>query len=259
MSNKFIKVACASILSTAFLAACGGGGSGSSTSTPAPQIAATSAEGLWKGTTNNGRNVSGLVLDDGTFWVLYTSQTNSSIIAGAVQGSGTSNNGSFSSSNALDFNLEGNGILATTVSASYTQKQSFNGTVTYPTLNNQTVTFTTTYSTDYDQTPSLATIASTYTGSSAVKAGSESGTVTISSSGAVTSVGSGGCTSTGTVTPRAKGNVYNVSVTFGAAPCSNANSTATGIGYFDAATKRLYALGLNSARSDGFIFVGTKP
>lgn len=247
---KNIKLIAVSVISIAILAACGGGGSSNST-------AATSAEGLWNGTTSNGRTVSGLVLDDGVFWVLYTSQTNSNIIAGAVQGSGTSNNGSFASSNALDFNLEGLGIIPANLSASYTQKQNFNGTVTYPTLN-QTVTFTSKYSADYDQTPSLATIAGTYAGTAAVKDGSESGTVTISSSGVVNFVGSSSCTSTGTVTPRAKGNVYNLSVTFGGAPCSNANSTVTGIGYFDAATKRLYGLGLNSARSNGFIFVGTK-
>lgn len=240
----------------AALTACGGGSSSGTPATTTP--AATSAEGLWKGTTSNGRAVTGLVLDDGVFWVLYSTQSNNNLIAGAVQGSGTSNNGSFASSNAIDFNLEGNGILATTLSASYTQKQSFNGTFTYPTLSHQTVTFTSAYSADYEITPTLATIVGTYTGYSAVKDGIDTGTVAISASGAISAVGVSGCASTGTVTPRAKGNVYNVSLTYGAAPCATPRGTVTGIGYFDAAAKRIYALAMNGARSNGIIFVGAK-
>lgn len=244
----------------AALTACGGGG-GDSSSTPAPQVAAATAgaEGLWKGTTSNGRTISGIVLDDGTYWVLYSHRTNSNFIGGAIQGTGTSTNGSFTSTNPLDFNLEGGGIITASLTATYTQKQVFNGSIAYPAVPNSTVTFTSTYSNDYDSTPSLATIVGTYSGSAAVAGGVESATVTVNASGAVSSVGASGCTATGIVAPRVKGNVYNLSVTFGGAPCSNANSTVTGIGYFDATSKRIYALGLNSARSNGFVFVGTKP
>lgn len=224
---------------------------------PAPAPAST-AEGLWIGSTSTARTVTGIVLDNGTYWVLYSSPNNSAVIAGAVQGSGTSFNGNFSSSDGKDFNLEGLGISNVTVSASYVAKQSFNGSVTYPS-SSQNVTFASAYNAAYDQTPSLSAIAGTYAGSAAVVAGSESATVTITSGGAISGSGTSGCQFTGTTAPRAKGNVYDLVVTFGGGVCSNGTSTVTGIGYFDASVKRLYGTALNSARSNGFIFVGTKP
>ncbi|MDO8653599.1 MAG: hypothetical protein Q7R66_15555 [Undibacterium sp.] len=247
---KNIKLIVVSSMALAILAACGGGDP-----VPAPthEVVTTSAEGLWKGTTDNGRNVIGLVLDDESFWLLYSSPTNSNIIAGAIQGSSFSNNGSFASLNAIDFNLEGKGLLASILSVSYTQKQSFNGTAHYSAINNPTLAFTTNYSADYDQAPSLAAIAGTYLGAFSDKSGSESGTLTISSGGAVKLSALSGCTSVGTVSPRAKGNAYNLSLKFDGVPCSNMNSTVTGIGYFDSSTKRFYGLGLNSAHTDGFI------
>lgn len=254
------------------LGACGGGGSsnsgsgtpvggGSSAPAPAPAPApppSPTAEGLYLGTTSNARTVTGVVLDTGTYWVIYSVPNNPSVIAGAIQGTGTSQFGSFSSTNAKDFNLEGQGINNATVSASYFAKQSFNGMVTY-TNSNQVIAFTTSYSSAYEIVPSLATIAGTYTGTAAVLAGVEAATVTINASGALSGRGVSGCQYTGTVTTHAKGNIYDVSVTFGGGVCSNGTSTVTGIGYFDAATKRLYGTALNSDRSNGFIFVGTKP
>jgi hypothetical protein len=61
--------------------------------------------------------VNGLVLDDGSFWLLYSVVSAPPTIVGAAQGKGSLNNGSFTSSNALNFNLEGLGILPATVSA----------------------------------------------------------------------------------------------------------------------------------------------
>ena len=165
-------------MALAILAACGGGDP-----VPAPthEVVTTSAEGLWKGTTDNGRNVIGLVLDDESFWLLYSSPTNSNIIAGAIQGSSFSNNGSFASLDAIDFNLEGKGLLAAILSVSYTHKQSFIGTAHYlEKINNPTLAFTTNYSADYDHAPSLAAIAGTYLGAFSDKSGSGSGTLTIS-------------------------------------------------------------------------------
>jgi hypothetical protein len=53
--------------------------------------------------------------------------------------------------------------------------------------------------------------------------------VTISTAGAISGT-SAGCLFTGTATPRASGkNIFNVSITFGAAPCALAGQTATGI------------------------------
>ena len=136
------------------LAACGGGGGGNAVPAPAAGPV-SSAEGLWIGSTSTSRTVTGFVLDNGTYWILYSVPHVSALIGGFVQGTGSSLNGSFSSSDGIDFNVEGNGINTTTVSASYFSKQSFNGSVTYPTLN-QTFTFSSSYNSDYDQPPSVS-------------------------------------------------------------------------------------------------------
>src|SRR5450759_4944261 len=146
------------------LAACGGSG-GNGGAAPAPPV--PSAEGLWIGSTSTSRSVTGIVLNDGTYWVLYSLPHVSALIAGVVQGTGASLNGSFSSSDGIDFNLEGQGINNATLSASYMAKKSLNGSVTYPNLN-QAFTFTSSYNSDYDQTPSVSVIAGTYVGPASV-------------------------------------------------------------------------------------------
>lgn len=237
------------------LAACGGDDGGTTTTTQS----AETAEGLWVGTTDSNRAISGLVLDDGTYYVLYSAIGNPSLIAGVVQGHGTSNNGNFTSTDARDFNLEGLGVLDATVSASYMVRQSFNGNVMY--TSGGTTAFTSAYDSQYDLTPSLATLAGTYTGTVALSQGYEAATVTVGSNGAVSGVGTSGCTLTGNASPRASGNVYNLTITFGGAPCYFAGQTFTGIAYYDSDVndKRLYAAAPNAARTDGVLFVGVKP
>jgi hypothetical protein len=112
------------LLSVVVVTGCGGGGSNGDDS-------GTSAEGLWNGTTSNGRAMSGLVLDDGTYWVLYSLMGNSAVIAGGVQGTGSSRNGTFTSSNGRDFNLEGLGVNDVDVSANYVMEESLSGSVRY--------------------------------------------------------------------------------------------------------------------------------
>lgn len=252
MKNILLALAFSSV--SILVGGCGGGGGGSGSSTPAP---VTTAEGMWTGTTSTNRTVNGFVLDDGTYWVLYSATNDSNIIAGGVQGSSTSTNGNFTSSNARDFNQEGLGILPATISGSYFAKQSLNGLIDYPTLN-QNVTFTSTYNSSYDTTPSLANLAGTYSGSGTVNGGTETATLTITAGGSITGSGVSGCQFSGTATPRSKGNVYNISITFGGGVCSNGTNTVTGIGYIDSTLTRVWGAALNVARDNGFIFYGTK-
>lgn len=243
------------------LAACGGsGGNGD----PAPAPAAPGAEGLWTGSTNTSRSVTAIVLDNGTYWMLYSLPRASSLIAGVVQGTGIPVNGAFTSSDGIDFNLEGQGINNATLAASYAARQSFDGSVSYPNLN-PGFTFSSTYNTDYDQTPSVSAIAGTYTGIASVAGGDEPATIVVNSlgliagSGIVVRTGTAGCQFAGTVAPRAKGNVYDLSVVVsGVGACASGPGTVKGIGYFDASAKRFYVAALDKSRSDGLIFVGIK-
>lgn len=237
---------------TNVLAACSSGGTDSS-SAPTPLPPATSAEGLWNGTTSTGRTIGGLVLDDGSSWFLYSVVGNPTVAAGLVQGNGTSNLGSFTSSNAIDFNLEGLGTLSATITGTYVEKNSLNGTITY--LSGGSSSFTSRYSADYELSPDRSLVAGTY---SALTADNQTVTVTLSSAGTLSGSSTDGCTFTGSFSPRAKGNAFDVSVTFGGGICSNGTNTLNGVAFYDAAVQRLYSAGLNSTRTDGFLFIATK-
>jgi hypothetical protein len=251
MQDRLISFLCIILLAFS-ISACGGGGG--DTSTPPPS--ATSAEGLWNGTTDTGRSIAGLVLGDDTYWFLYSLAGNPNVIAGLVQGSASSQAGSFTSSNTRDFNLEGNGILDATVAGSFVMQQSLSGTVSYV-LGGQT-TINSTYDADYDLTPNVNLLVGTYTGSTATAGGSETVTVTLSTN-SMSGSSASGCIFTGSFAPRSSGNVYDVSVTFAGGVCSNGTNTVNGVAFFDAGTNKLYCAALNTTRTNGFIFVGTKP
>lgn len=244
-------------VSTVFLTACGGGDESTVTPTT-PTTTTASPTGIWTGTTSTNRALTGVVLGDGTYYVLYSRVGVPSSIAGVVQGNGTTSGNTFSSSNTKDFNIEGAGVLSATLSADVATKQTFNGTVTYSTSKEQ-VSFTSSYDPASVTAASLGTVQGTYSGSVVTSAGVEAATVTVSSTGSLNGTGASGCVVSGSVTPRADVNAYNITVSFGAAPCLFASQTFSGVAAFNATDNRLYAAAPNATRTDGILFVGTKP
>jgi len=238
---------------------------------PRLPLAATSADGLWTGTSDDGRTIAGAVLDDGTYWFLYSAVGNPSVVAGAFQGNGEGQYGTFTSSNGRDFYLERAGQFDATVTARYVMRQSFNGILTYSTVFG-TSSFTSTFSPEYDRTPNLTPVAGTYTGSITSLLSSHSFTVTVSDSGAfalldeVGPAGSGGttagiitgCGATGTLSPRAQGNVYDITFTHTGNRGFCHAEPYTGVAVFDVTANRLYILALDSNRRKVFPFMGTK-
>lgn len=239
-----------------FLSACSGGGDSSSpppSSTP-PVASATSPEGLWNGTTSTGRSFGGLILDDGSYWFLYSVIGSPNVVAGVVQGNETSQNGSFTSSDAKDFNLEGLGVLNATLVGTYVMKQTLNGTIAYQI--GQQATFTGVYDANYELTPDMNAVAGTYSGMTPTN---ETVTVTLTAAGEISGSSSSGCSFLGSFVPRANGNVFNVVVTFGGGVCANGTNTVKGVAHFDAATNILRSAALDSSRTNGFLFIGSKP
>jgi hypothetical protein len=225
---------------------------------PAVSSGGGAATGLWSGSTNTNRTVTGVVLGDGTYYVLYSVPGVPSTIAGIVQGTGSVSGSTFASTNAKDFNFETPGVFSASVSATVISKQSLNGSITPS--GSGAISFATVYDSDWEQTPTLSGLAGTYTGTVASSAGTESATVTVSASGAVNGTGASGCTVTGTATPRTDGNAFNITLNWGGAPCLFAGQTFQGHAYYDAVPdKRLFAAAPNAARTDGVLFTGTKP
>ncbi|RYF55297.1 MAG: hypothetical protein EOO27_21465 [Comamonadaceae bacterium] len=243
---------------TLLMTACGGGGGGGDTEVPAPAPVVKKADGLWTGTTGTGRSMNALVLDDGNYWVIYSAANNSAVVAGAVHGTFTGDNGSFKSSDGKDFNFEGLGVLPlSSVAGTYDPKKTFNGQLNYTTAAGS-VPFNATYNVAYDKAATQSAISGSYTGVTATNAGTERVTFTVSSTGTLSGTGASGCSFTGSVTPKTGVGAYKVTVTYRGGVCVAGTSTQTGAAYFDTPTSRLFAAGLNTSRSDGFLFVGDK-
>jgi len=233
-------------------AACGGGYSESDVSSLSHPMA-TSAEGRWTGTTSTGRTVAGLVLEDGSYWLFYSAQSNPNILAGLVQCTGTSHAGSFGSSNTRDFNLEGAGIRAATMHGSYVPNKIFDETISYVT--GEIDSFSSTYDADSESAPNLTQVVGTYAG---LRSDNHQVTVTVDAAGTLSGHSTDRCTFTGTLSPRPKGNVFQIPMTFRDDACRQGTETVTGVAFYDTARHRLYSAALNHARTTSFLFLGRK-
>ena len=229
------------------LAACGGGGGGASP----PVATGGTAQGLWQGTTNTGYNVALAVLDDSTTWgFYYYAQT----IYGAFNGQASGNGSAFS----------GTGSFYNFASQSATT-DSFNGTVTPHTTLSATDTrgdvVTATYSSLNSSTPTLASLAGSYTGNATTKtSGNQRTTLALDASGHLSGTNAG-CTVSGTVSPRTGvTGVFNLSVGFSGTCLLGSGTTASGIAVVDTTQSPpvVYAMGLNPGKTDGFMFAGSQ-
>jgi hypothetical protein len=230
-----------------------GGGYGDRDVPSLPQPRTPSAEGRWTGATATGRTLSGLVLEDGSYWLFYTSRDHPNILAGLVQGTGTSHSGSFGSSNTRDFNLEGAGIRAATMRGGYVPNKSFHATIAY--FTGDTESLTSAYDADSEAATNLNLVAGNYTG---LRADNHTVTVTVDSAGTLSGSSTDGCTFAGTLSPRAKGNVFQTSMTLEGGACRDGTETLKGMAFYDAATHWLYSAALNNARTSSYLFLGTK-
>lgn len=222
---------------------------------PIPLPTAGSAEGLWSGATTTNRTLTSAVLEDGTYYIFYSAVANPNQIGGVIQGTGTSNNGTFSSANTKDFSV-GGPVVDATMAADYGVRQFLNGSVTY--AGGGTLAFTGTYNASYDTAPIPASLAGVYQVQAGRAGGAQPATVTVSADGTYVGIEQDGCQFTGRATQRTRGNIFDHRITFGGAPCFFAGSTLHGAWYFDMATRRLYAAAPTSARTDAATLFGTK-
>ena len=254
---------------TLALGGCAGEGDSNPAPTPSPTppaAAADSPEGLWPGSTDTHRTIISAVLDDNSYYVLYSAPAPSTVIAGFVYGTGISNNGTFKSTNAKDFNLEGLGVLDATIDGNYAPRDFLKGTVNYSGV--MVPNFTTKFDPAYDTTPSLASLAGIYTGPLGSALGNPGGplpsvTVTVTTTGTFAGVDASGCHFSGTITARVRGNIFNGSIIFtDPPPCLFSGIPLNGIVYLDVAAPpngRLYiAAPISSPPTDGVIFSGTR-
>lgn len=235
---------------TAVLTACGGGGDSAPIAAPTP-VPAVTAEGFWEGSASTGATVALAVLENGETWGVYTTAGS---IVGALYGN-TSSSGTTLSGSGKDFNIPSRTVASGTFAGTFAAKSSINVT------SSSGSTFSGAYKTAYDQPTTLTALAGTFSGTG-VSGGSpvQSISVTVSSSGAITVPSSLGCSATGTAAMRPSGkNILDVTVTFKGSTCALGDGVSTtGIAYYDATSRRMLVMAMNSAKSDGFIYVGQK-
>jgi hypothetical protein len=217
----------------------------------------SSAAGLWSGKTTTNRNVFGIVPADGQAWVMYTDTAGNNSLSGAVQGTVSWSGSSWVLTNARDFSLEARSYFTTSGSGQFLTRSYFNGALSYPTLG-QLTTFSSSYNAAYDLTPSISAIAGTYAGQAASFATVENASFTIAANGAASGRSVGGCSFAANVSPYQGANLYRITLTFQGGVCLAGNATFSGVVYYDAPSRNLYGLILDSARTTPFFFIGAR-
>lgn len=242
-ARRVLAIACAMVV-----ASCGGGGD------PAEfDPVLDRAEGIWMGTSSTGFNVAVAILEDGATWGVYMTGDTGPIV-GAIHAETLSSDGRLGG-HGREFNIPSRSVTGFTYLGIYVPRTSIQVETS------TSVQLSGTYRPAYLERASLAEIAGTYKGSAVTGTSPvQSITATIAADGAVTVAPSLGCSASGAVQPRAsRRNVFDVSITFAGTSCALGNgATAIGIAYYDRETRRAIVMGLNAAKSDGFIAVGLK-
>jgi hypothetical protein len=240
-----IRSALALVVAAA-LTACGGGG----------DIIQGSGAGIYKGSADGGRAVTAVVLDDGNYFMVYSTTADAGVAGGGVQGTGSLAGSAFTSTSARNYNLEGTGTQAATFAGTLLLGRSLTGTVTSATSG--TLGVTTEYSGDTSDRASLSALAGAYPGQVTFALGVRPAVFDVTATGEVTTV-INGCTITGTVAPRTDINAYDLTIAFAGPPCViPSNLPFTGVAYLDTATGQLTSFVRNAAAGQGIFFRGSK-
>ncbi|MGB6054206.1 MAG: hypothetical protein WBG17_03100 [Burkholderiaceae bacterium] len=258
--HSSLKALALALLASLALAACGGGGSGTQTAgdsgDPPPSVAEPVAtiDGFYEGRTSLDQSVTGVILSDNSFFLLYSQPNDPATLTGAVFGSGDARNGSFSST-AQDIRLDGS-VQAASLSASYEPKKSFDGTLSY--ADNSSATFTASYNPAYETTPTLAALAGVYHGTIATPGRHEDLTLTVDSEGNMSGPLLCGCNVSALAAPLETGNAYRVKIEFTGGDHPLSNQVFAGIAYLDAARGRLVLIGRLQADQAPAIYAGKR-
>ena len=224
-----------------------------------PPPPGSAAKGLWTGTTSANETALVIVLDDGTFYLLY-SYAGRATDAAVVQGTASTPGGQFTSADARTYpiataNETGGYETPAMVSGTYSAQGTLQLDVADP---RGMRTLAAAYVAGSDQPLSLASVAGAYTGFSGHADGRLSVTFTLTAAGTLTGVNAA-CGFSGTVTPRAALAVLDWTVRATSGSCIFAAGPISGVLYFDAAARQVHGFAPFQGRGDLFYLIGTKP
>lgn len=236
----------------------GSGPIGVAMCSPQSSIVGT-AEGMWAGATLAGSLVLTYVLDDGTYYMMY-SIPGTYYVGGMIEGHGTSTGGRFVTTDARDFSVSGLGVRDASFGADYVPESSIDGDLTFSrssTPSSPSTRYIAAYDDTFEHPANLAAAAGTYLGQAGVASGIGPAILTATSNGAV-SGSAFDCTFDGTVTPRDGVDILDFAITFSGGGCPFETSTFVGFARYDAGASEFLAFAVNASRTDSILFVGTR-
>ena len=264
-SHARLKALALALLASLALAACGGGGGSSGqtagdSSQPTPPVVppvvqpTATVDGFYDGSDSRGQSITGVILSDHSFFLLYSQPDDPATLAGAVFGNGDARNGSFSA-NAQDIRLDGS-VQAVGLSASYQPKQTFDGMLSY--ADNSSASFSTRYNPAYESTPTLAALAGVYHGTIATPGEHEDLTLTVDADGNMSGPLLCGCNVSAVAAPLDTGNAYRVRIEFTGGDHPLSDQVFDGTAYLDATSRRLVLIGRIESDQAPAIYAGSR-
>ncbi|WP_338860521.1 hypothetical protein [Mycetohabitans rhizoxinica] len=217
---------------------------------------ASLAQGYYVGMTTPGQREVGIVRDDGMFWIAYDRGMPGlgGFVSGTSTTSGTQASGTFTSTDAIRYDFAQRTSDAERVDASYVYKDCLCGRSTNA-LGAVGVEFGSTYQSLYERQPTLTALAGTYSGGDAQTLVDDQGvTLQIDEGGTLNARTANACTLTGTFQPRTVGNLYDVTVTAGPAPCSTPGTVYTGAAVLDSG--KLLVMATDASRQAALVLSG---
>ena len=197
-----------------------------------------------------------LMLFDGTAYLFYGSADGADLagVAVATNGAQTSD-GRFTSTSALDYRPGAAAASPAVFNADFSHAPAVDGTVASKD-GRAGLAFTARALPMLDVAPSRANAGGLYSGRGMALGGTTQTRITVAGDGYLAGTTTAGCIFKGTVAPHEGANAYDVSVTFGPAPCPLPDATVTGNAILDG--QRLLVALPSPDRANVFLFDGRK-
>ncbi|WP_250516214.1 hypothetical protein [Caballeronia sp. INDeC2] len=238
------------------LAACSTDGSYTA---PPPGTVTTTlpSGGVYKGSLKgSAAEATLLMLFDGTAYLFYGGAGGTGLAGVAVAKNGAqSSDGRFTSDSAFDYRVGRAPASPAVFNVDFARAPAVDGTVANKD-GSAGLAFSGNAATILDIAPTRANLGGLYSGRGMALGGTTQTRITIAGDGYLAGTTTSGCIFKGTAAPHEGANAYDISVTFGPAPCPLPDTTVTGNAVLDSA--RLIVALPSPNRSDVFLFDGRK-
>ncbi|SAK43269.1 hypothetical protein [Caballeronia ptereochthonis] len=244
------------------LAACSTDRANTGSNAPPPGTVTTTlpSGGVYKGSLKGSTaDATLLMLFDGSAYLFYGGAGGADLagvagVAVATNGAQTSG-GRFTSTSAFDYRLGKTSASPAVFSADFSRAPAVDGTVSSQD-GNAGLAFTARALPMLDVAPGRANAGGLYSGRGMSLDATTQTRITVAGDGYLAGTTTSGCIFKGTVAPHEGANAYDVSVTFGPAPCPLPDATVTGNAVLDGA--RLLVALPSPDRANVFLFDGRK-